>query len=181
MENSTLAWAQLLGFISPFMLQGLVFFWDEQLHKKRGLPLWEIVGHPLDTFFTLSFFLFIVRVPFSAYNSLLLLSLGIISCFSNSKDEFIHSQICTPLEMWLHSLLFMLHPILLIWGGLWWYLFSFDSPQALQIFGLERNTLVQIQFYLYIQVVLIASVLLYQIGYWGFYRSFQKLFPKANP
>jgi hypothetical protein len=52
--------------ILPFVAQGLAIAVDEfYFHRKRGLPRWERVGHPVDTFSVLLCFLFVLFVPYS--------------------------------------------------------------------------------------------------------------------
>jgi hypothetical protein len=38
-----------------------------------------------------------------------------------TKDEWQHRELCTGFENWLHALLFMLHPLLLLTAGLLWW------------------------------------------------------------
>lgn len=123
----------------PFFLQGILMFVDEfYFHEKRGLPLWEKVGHPLDTLSV-----------FSCYSYLLWgqgeLSIYIIlagaSCLFITKDEFVHKQNCPAIEQWLHSLLFILHPLCFLCAYLLWK----DS----EIFFLQIQTLIILIFMFY--------------------------------
>jgi len=44
----------------------------------------------------------------------------ILSLASITKDEWIHQKHCSGAELWVHSMLFILHPMtLFIAGGLW--------------------------------------------------------------
>ena len=36
-----------------------------------------------------------------------------ISCICVTKDEWVHRKYCTAEEMWLHAILFMMHPLVL--------------------------------------------------------------------
>ena len=42
------------------------------------------------------------------------------SCLLITKDELVHQEKCDGFEHWLHSLLFVLHPLVLLLGQLWW-------------------------------------------------------------
>lgn len=90
-------------------------------HRKRELRRWERLGHPLDTLcFVLCLAFLLWRAPSEAalwiYGAL-----AVFSCLFVTKDEWQHRELCGGMENWLHSVLFMLHPVLLIWAGwLWW-------------------------------------------------------------
>jgi len=110
-----------LIWLIPFLLQGIVMGVDEFLfHQKRGLPPWERIGHPIDTF------LFVLCLAFtltaSPETSMLKIygGLAALSCLMITKDEFIHTELCSKTENWLHALLFVLHPVVLIEVGAIW-------------------------------------------------------------
>jgi hypothetical protein len=87
--------AILLAAISILALQGLLMLVDEfWFHRRREIPRWERIGHPLDT--------------------ITVLVLAIVSCLFVTKDEWVHARICVPGEQWLHALLFLLHPALFV-------------------------------------------------------------------
>jgi len=93
----------------PFILQGIVMFVDEfYFHEKRGLPRWEKFGHPLDTLTVFACYSYLIWGSAELYSYV---SLCAISCLFITKDEFVHVGKCPPAEQWLHSLLFVLHPI----------------------------------------------------------------------
>ena len=48
------------------------------------------------------------------------IALSALSCLVITKDEFVHIQLCGALESWLHAVLFVLHPIVLLCFGLAW-------------------------------------------------------------
>ncbi len=49
----------------PFALQGLAILVDEfYFHRRRGLPIWERWGHPLDTLSLLICWLFLLCLPY---------------------------------------------------------------------------------------------------------------------
>ena len=107
----------------PPILQMLVMLVDEGwFHRQRGLPRWERIGHPLDTLTTAACFSWMVLVRPGTTAALLgYLGLAAFSCLFVTKDEFIHLHVCSATESWLHSLLFVLHPLVfLAFGAIWW-------------------------------------------------------------
>lgn len=104
----------------PFILQVLLMSVDEFLHHKRGLGRWERIGHPLDTMTVLIPLTFIATYDYSDWSFPIYLVLSIFSCLFITKDEFIHSEVCGKLESWIHSLLFILHPLIFLCAGLIW-------------------------------------------------------------
>jgi hypothetical protein len=104
----------------PFIFQGLIMGIDEHLHMKRNLGLWERIGHPLDTLTVLVPVSYCSVNAFSDSTLLPFILMAIFSCLFITKDEFIHSKECSPLENWLHALLFVLHPLIFLSTGLIW-------------------------------------------------------------
>lgn len=102
-------------------LQAALMTLDEFVfHRRRGLPRWERIGHPIDTAsvlgcFALTLFLEPSRGALTGYALL-----AAFSCLLVTKDEFVHAGRCTPAEHWLHAALFVLHPLLLIAGAVLW-------------------------------------------------------------
>lgn len=112
-------------------------------HEKRGLPKWEKLGHPLDTLTTLIPLGFPLFFQFNPFNERLYLFLAIFSCVFITKDEFIHRDICPKNELWLHSLLFILHPIVflstyLLWSESKGHLFLLLQPSLIFVFLLYQ-------------------------------------------
>jgi hypothetical protein len=105
-----------------FSLQAVLMVVDEvHFHRSRGLPKWERIGHPVDTLsvficFALALFFDPTRTALFVY-----VALAVFSCLLVTKDEGVHAQHCSPMEHWLHSLLFILHPLVLIGAGLLWF------------------------------------------------------------
>lgn len=104
----------------PFILQGLIMFADEELHKQRGLSLWERLGHPLDTITVLVPLLLSCCVPYSEASASTFVVMAIFSCLFITKDEFIHAKVCSPIEHLFHALLFVLHPLVFLSTFLAW-------------------------------------------------------------
>ncbi len=135
----------------PFFVQSIAMAVDEfYFHLKRGLPRWERLGHPLDTLTVVLCYLFLVLVPPSTGSSSIFIGMAVFSSFFVTKDEFIHSKLCSPLECWLHSCLFVLHPVCLYSAGkLWW--------------------VGEAQILLEAQLVILCVFGTYQTIYWNFY------------
>lgn len=139
-----------LFLFAPFALQGAAMFFDEAyFHHKRGLGLWERVGHPLDTITVLLCFLFLYLMPYSEMNLLIYSAMAFFSSVFVTKDEFVHSKECEPAENWLHAVLFILHPICFVSAAIVW-MNEISQP------------------FLLIQSLVLFAVLLYQIIYWSF-------------
>jgi len=148
----------------PFLIQGLAIAFDEYyFHIKRGLPLWERIGHPLDTLSVLICFGFVLFAPYSAAALKVYAGLCAFSCLMVTKDEWVHKHHCPASENWLHALLFINHPILLTCVGLIWWTTANTSPLWLQ------QSLPQfLQTTLVVQFACIAVFFLYQVIYWNF-------------
>lgn len=107
----------------PIALQGVVMVIDEGwFHRARGLPRWERIGHPLDTLTIVVCLAWLVATsPGSPAALPVYVGLAVLSTLFVTKDEAVHARLCSPGEHWLHSLLFVLHPIVLAaFGYLWW-------------------------------------------------------------
>jgi hypothetical protein len=106
----------------PAFLQAAAMLADELIfHRRRGLPRWERLGHPLDTSSVALCYAWLVTTPASAPHALAVyVALCAVSCLLITKDEFVHSKLCEPSENWLHALLFVLHPIVFLAFGLIW-------------------------------------------------------------
>ncbi len=140
----------------PFFLQGLAMFADEfYFHRQRGLPLWERVGHPLDSLTVLVCYLFIALQAPTALNMNIYIGLCAFSCVFITKDEFIHTEKCSAEENWLHSILFILHPLTFLSAGLIW----------------KENLNAG---FLVFQPALIFIFMMYQIIYWSLNGSAQR-------
>jgi hypothetical protein len=113
----------LIWCLLPALLQMLTMFGDEFVfHRKRGLPPWERWGHPLDTLSTAACYAWLVARPPSAPHALsIYIAACAFSCLLITKDELVHARVCEPAEQWLHSLLFVLHPVVFLGFGWIWY------------------------------------------------------------
>lgn len=129
-------------------LQALVMLVDELLfHRRRGLPRWERVGHPVDTLSVLACYGVSLWLPPTQSNLTVYIGLAASSCLLVTKDELVHAARCEPAEQWLHSVLFVLHPIVLAAVALLWV------QQARTLLWLSAS--------------LTAAFGLYQASYWN--------------
>lgn len=147
----------------PFLLQGLVMGVDEfGFHRRRVLPRGEWIGHALDTFGFLACLACPLLLPPSAGNLGLFALLGAASCLMITKDEFIHQRLCSGGEHWVHAVLFLLHPIVLIaTAGLWLStagtaLTAVPTPDPALAMAMLRG-----------QVLGVYGFLVFQILYWA--------------
>ncbi|MFT6067990.1 MAG: hypothetical protein ACJAT2_002519 [Bacteriovoracaceae bacterium] len=158
----------LLLLIFPFILQAGATFFDEfYFHHKRGLPLWERLGHPLDTLTVLACFSFVLFFEPTKSNILIYIGLALFSCLFITKDEFIHHEKSLASEQWLHSVLFVIHPITLFVLSLYW----FESVTTNLLFSGEHQLFQSI---IKGQFIITIIFLIYQILYWSI--PWKKLF-----
>jgi hypothetical protein len=154
------AWA-----MAPFIAQGVIIGLDEGVfHLRRGLPLWERWGHPLDTATVLACFVFVLAVPASLKVLPFYIAMALFSCVFVTKDEFVHKECCPAAEMWLHALLFLNHPVLLSVLGLLWC--RRDGVALPEWILLPEPDVINP--FLWSQVGLVTAFLVYQVVYWNF-------------
>jgi 2-polyprenyl-6-hydroxyphenyl methylase/3-demethylubiquinone-9 3-methyltransferase len=97
-------------YLIPLAVQAAAMLVDEGwFHRRRGLPRWERIGHPLDTLTFVACLVWLLAG--GSGHGYLALAVG--STLFVAKDEPIHAQLCSPGEHWLHALLFVLHPLVL--------------------------------------------------------------------
>ncbi|HEY5920442.1 MAG TPA: bifunctional 2-polyprenyl-6-hydroxyphenol methylase/3-demethylubiquinol 3-O-methyltransferase UbiG [Kofleriaceae bacterium] len=91
-------------------LQACAMVIDEfHFHRRRGLPRWERIGHPLDTLTIVACLVWLLAGGGLAGYAVL----AIASTLFVTKDEGVHARECGAGEHWLHAVLFALHPIVL--------------------------------------------------------------------
>jgi hypothetical protein len=103
-------------------------------HRKRGLPRWERIGHPLDALTVIFCLLWILSNPPDHRSIAIYWGLAVFSCLFVTKDEPVHKRFCSAGEMWVHAVLFILHPITLASAGLLWPAIWSVSPGFERIF-----------------------------------------------
>ena len=146
-----------LVWLLPLSLQSLAMGFDELwYHHRRTVPRGEWRGHVLDTTVFLSCLaLPLLAAPTPAHLAWFgLLAAG--SCVLITKDEFVRHLPCPGGEHWLHALLFLLHPLVLIatvflWAGPGTVLPGLVSPPA----AMARDLL-------WVQAALVAAFLVFQ-------------------
>lgn len=138
----------LAACLIPIALQALAMLVDEAwFHRRRGLPRWERIGHPLDTLtIALCLAWLLVGGSLPVY-----IGLAIASTLFVTKDEAVHARECGAGEHWLHAVLFALHPIVLAAFAFLWL-------------GGERGILVA-------QLGVTLAFLAYQTIYWNVVRA----------
>lgn len=130
-----------------------MFFDEFYYHHKRRLGKWESIGHPIDSFFFLICFGFCALFQISDFHFYIFIALSIISTLIITKDEWVHSEQSYPTENWLHSILFIIHPVAL---GALYFAWKFNFKTVIQV-----------------QAFIIAVFMLYQIIYWNFMQGNQ--------
>ncbi|MBS3904322.1 MAG: hypothetical protein KGZ39_03245 [Simkania sp.] len=141
----------------PFLIQMPLILFDEWFfHRKRGLPKWEKIGHPLDTLSVVLCLSIPSLFPYSPAFLNLYIILSVISCLMVTKDEWVHKHHCPAAEHWIHAMLFLNHPILLTAAGFLWI-----------------SSLSWVTHFLQIQWLLAIFFMFYQTIYWNFYVNDQ--------
>lgn len=155
----------------PFAIQGLSIFFDEAIfHVRRGLPLWERIGHPLDTLTVIVCMGFVLWVPFTPVSLSVYALLATFSTLFITKDEFVHNEHCPATEQWLHAILFVLHPITLISAGFIWPVAQ--GVEVAQWISNWLNNPPLLHRFLVGQLILMSLFMVYQILFWNvFYRG----------
>ena len=107
--------------IVPLSVQAIAMGFDElRFHRQRGLSRWERLGHPLDTLTLVACLAWILAFAPTKGHAVVYAAIATVSCICITKDEFVHAKACGPAEHWLHALLFVVHPVvLLVYAWLW--------------------------------------------------------------
>ncbi|HEX4446698.1 MAG TPA: hypothetical protein VH044_08180 [Polyangiaceae bacterium] len=141
----------------PALLQMLAMLFDEGVfHRKRGLPRWERLGHPLDTLTVAACYAWLVANRPGRHALAMYVGLAGFSCLFITKDEFVHARYCEAGEGWLHAVLFVLHPIVFLAFGVLWY--SREAGPGSGQLG---------AFILRAQLVATLAFCVYQVLYWS--------------
>lgn len=143
-----------------------MIFDEGYFHMRRGLPKWERIGHPIDTFSVLICMGFVLFVPFSKNALILYIILAAFSSLLVTKDEFVHKDHCPASENWLHAVLFTLHPITLTAAGFMWPVVQ--SVEVTPWIANWLNSPTQLLLFLQIQFGAMTLFLFYQIIFWSF-------------
>lgn len=119
-------------------------------HRERGLPLWERIGHPLDTLTVVICYGFLLLSSPGRQALFVFVALALFSILFTAKDEPIHTKLCRAAEHRTHVVLFALHPIVLASAALLW---QAGTP-------VSRRLLLG-------QALLTALFMLYQLLFWN--------------
>lgn len=138
---------------------GVDEFW---FHHRRTVPQWEWLGHTLDTSVFLACLACPLLLPPAPSNLLLYGLLAVVSCILITKDEFIHQRLCSGGEHWMHSVLFILHPIVLTATAFLWI-----STGAGALNGLPAPSPTLARAMLLLQIIFVFGFLAFQIAYWS--------------
>jgi hypothetical protein len=152
---------------APFILQMLCMAADEfWFHRRRGLPRWERLGHPLDTLTVAACLVWVLCTRPTSRTVVAFVFLAIFSCLFVTKDEPVHRRYCSAGEQWLHAVLFMLHPVVLASAAVLW-----PGPAAgtVQSSGFQRS-------FLELSLTLMLSFGAYQLVYWNLLWNPKKAF-----
>lgn len=142
----------LPALLAPLLAQAALILVDEfHFHRKRGLPRWERIGHPLDTLTLAAGLAFTLLVPISVAAVVIFAAWSVFSCVFVTKDEWVHASLCGGGEHWVHAMLFIAHPLVFLSVGWMWAQ------------GMEPA-------YRYVPLALMLLFFLHQIVYWNFIR-----------
>ncbi len=150
-----------LLFLPSFVQGGLMLVDEFYYHMRRGLPPWERISHPIDTLATLACLVFALIMDCTETNLVIYILLCAFSSILITKDEFVHRSLCKEMEMWIHALLFVVHPAVLLAAGFFW---SFRNSADGGLLSPESATTA-----LAIQAFVLASFFVYQVLFWGVY------------
>jgi hypothetical protein len=107
----------------PVLVQAALIGVDELwFHRRRDLPRWERLGHPVDTLSVAVCYAWLaIARPEQPHALAIYVALAVVSSALVTKDEAVHARHCVPGEHRVHAWMFVLHPIVLIAFGTWWW------------------------------------------------------------
>jgi len=147
----------------PLVAQGLASLVDEfNFHFARGLPRWEHLGDPLDTFTVLAPILWQGFSLPSQGNLTVYIVAAAFSCLFVIKDEFVHADVNAPAENVNDALLFVMYPLAFAALALLWPLYH--APAG-AIVWLEQFR--DLESALPIQSSILTLYMIYQAVYWN--------------
>lgn len=163
----------LLYLLLPFAAQVIAMGIDEfYFHRRRFMPRWERLGHPLDTLLLLACLAIPLSVAITVTAFRIYVALAFLSCLAVTKDEWVHKQHCLAGEQWLHAVQFMLHPLTLLSTAVLWYVASLDHSLpglAIKPFLGFGGSGASCHLLLTLQFLLTSGFLVYQVVYWNIY------------
>ncbi len=149
--------------LSPLVAQGLASLVGEfYFHFARGLPRWEHLGHPLDTFTVLAPILWQGFSLRSQDNLTVSIVAAAFSCLFVIKNKFAHTDVSAPAEHVNYALMFVLYPLVFAALALLWPFYHAPAGAIVwleQFRGLESA--------LPIQSSILTLYMIYQAVYWN--------------
>lgn len=137
------------------VLHGILFRIDEfKFHRKRGVQKVELINALFDGFLFLSALAIPLFADFSYWAEKIYIALAIVSCLSISKNEFFYKGLEFG-ERVTHSLLYVLHPVILFAYYDGWKVNYFDKHYYVWLVQL-------------LYVFLGFQAVAYQIIYWNY-------------
>ena len=146
----------------PLVAQGLASLVDEfYFHFARGLPRWEHLGHPLDTFTVLAPILWQGFSLPSQGNPTVYIVAAAFSCLFVIKDEFVHADVYAPAKH-VHAVPFIVYSLVFATLALLWPLYHAPAGAIVwleQVRGLASA--------LPVQAAILTLYMFYQAVYWN--------------
>ncbi|WP_285570474.1 bifunctional 2-polyprenyl-6-hydroxyphenol methylase/3-demethylubiquinol 3-O-methyltransferase UbiG [Geothrix limicola] len=127
----------------------------------------------LDSLVFLACLVLPVLVAPTPSNIRLFSGMAVCSCLLITKDEFIHQRLCSGGEHWLHAVLFILHPIVLLATAMLWI--DLGSAALSQTFPRPLAA-----WLLQLQAALVFGFLVYQIAEWFWRARWEGKGPEIN-
>ncbi|MCB0392744.1 MAG: hypothetical protein KDD58_15750 [Bdellovibrionales bacterium] len=141
------------------ILHVIIFHIDEYyFHRKRVLCRKEVLGMFLDGALYLPPLIIASFTSHSPFWKTTFITFSILSCISISKNEWFYNSDLTRPERWVHSLLYILHPILL---------YSFYQSWVDNYFVQNLN-------FWMVQIIYLGfgvKTLTHQLIYWNYLRT----------
>jgi hypothetical protein len=148
--------------LSSILIHGALFMGDEYLfHKKRGLTRAEINNSLVDGALFLVPLVISIFFPFTIITKWIFLTTAFLSCISIVKNELFYHELCVR-ERLIHSLLYVLHPIILYSFYISWsqnYFHDYPNFWMIQLIYIFFGT----------------KTLAYRIIYWNYIFEPEKL------
>ena len=148
--------AFFLCFIVVF--HGILYRIDEfKFHRQRGIGKTELTNSLIDGLIFLITLSIAMFSSFNYWSEKIYIALSILSCLSIAKNEFFYGQLCKG-ERFTHSLLYVLHTIILYAYYLSWKTNYFDLHYYIWLTQL-------------LYMILGFQALTYSLIYWNYIRT----------
>lgn len=138
------------------VLHAALFYIDEYiLHKRRGLSKSEINSGLIDGILYLVIVALTIFTTFNPTLGYIYISLGVLSCISIIKNEFLYPLDISRHERLIHAGLYVLHPLIL---------YAFYISWEMNFFVTNMNYWMMQLGYL----ALAVKVVVYHLIYWNY-------------